>query len=465
MFMYDICADLQSFYDKHVRLGTKRREQLAGYRDLNITRLKDGLDDLAKETGRPHPHPYDWKNQGGYAMHTLNQDPNNDNDYDIDVALIFHRDDIPEDPLKARQRVCDALCKRCTNFTKEPESRTNAVTVWYAEGYHIDFAIYRTYIDNFGVKHIEHASTKWNRRDPMEINNWFTERVSTLSPKPNPIVGYYPQVADGQMRRIVRFLKWFCRSRTSWSLPGGMIVSALVAEPGIYKANSDRDDIALYNTMVSLRDRLKVSCQVYNPVDPSQELTGKTEVLNQVTRLRDNLDTAISKLEVLFDQSNCTRDKARSAWDWVFNHEFWAKKDTTFTDVSAVARYSVTIRCDLAKYENGPTYKQYLSGSSILPKGVALKFSVLSTNVPPPYTVRWIVNNEGDEASEEKQLHWESSDSGTIRWTSTAYKGTHRMICRIEKEGQVIAQAIHIVKIKASGGNYRMKSSSNCGFG
>lgn len=302
----------------------------------------------------------------------------------------------------------------------------------------------------------------------MEVNDWFSKCVATLSPKASQTLGYYPKVADGQMRRIVRFLKRFCRSRTSWSLPGGMIVSALVAESGIYRANSDRDDLALYNTMVALRNRLKVSCQVYNPVDSSQELTGKTEVLNQVTRLRDNLDIAIIKLNVLFDQPNCTREKARFAWDWVFNHEFWAKKESakvaTFAEVSAVARYSVTIRCDLAKYKNGPTYKQYLSGSSVLPKGVALKFSAMSTDVPPPYSVRWIVDNEGDEAGEAKQLYWESSDSGATKWTSTAFKGTHRMICRIEKEGRVMAQTVHIVKIAASG-NSRISGSSNRGFG
>ncbi|WP_335237064.1 nucleotide-binding domain-containing protein [Nostoc sp.] len=467
MFMYDISNDLQYFYDNYVRLGVKLRQQLAGYRDLNINRLKNGLDNLAKETERPHPYPYDSKNQGGYPMHTLNQDPNNDNDYDIDIALIFHKDEIPENPLKARQRVRDALCKRCTNFTKEPEARTNAVTVWYAEGYHIDFAIYRTYVDEFGIERIEHASTEWKRRDPMEINNWFAECVSRSSPKANSKLGYYPKVAEGQMRRIVRFVKWFCRSRTSWSLPGGMIVSTLIAELGVYKANGDCDDIALYDTMVALRDRLKLSCKVYNPVDSSQELTGKTEVLNQVTRLRDNLNIAISKLDVLFDQS-CTREKARYAWDWVFNHEFWVKKEITevidFANIIAIARYSLIIRCDLAKYENGPTYKQYLSGSSILPKGVALKFTVVSTNVPQPYSVRWIINNEGDEAQEAEQLCWESSDSGMTKWTSTAYKGNHRMTCQIEKNGQVMAKAVHIVKIMRSG-NTRNLSSSRRGFG
>lgn len=45
--MYDITTDLQTFYDDHVRLGKDRRDKLAGYRDSNIQRIKDGLDDLA----------------------------------------------------------------------------------------------------------------------------------------------------------------------------------------------------------------------------------------------------------------------------------------------------------------------------------------------------------------------------------------------------------------------------------
>ena len=58
-------------------------------------------------------------------MHTLNQDPSDTNDFDIDVGLIFNKDDLPSDPLKARQRIADALAKRCTNFT----ARTNETPI------------------------------------------------------------------------------------------------------------------------------------------------------------------------------------------------------------------------------------------------------------------------------------------------------------------------------------------------
>jgi hypothetical protein len=35
-------------------------------------------------------------------------------------------------------------------------------------------------------------------------------------------------VDDKQLRRVVRWLKMFSKSRSSWKLPGGLIISALV---------------------------------------------------------------------------------------------------------------------------------------------------------------------------------------------------------------------------------------------
>jgi len=445
--MFDLSADLQTFYDTHVRLGSERRTKLAGHRDLNVTRLKNGLDDLAAESKRPRPHPYAWQNQGGYAMHTLNQDPRDDNDYDIDVALLFERSALPEDPRTARQRVADALCKRCTNFTQEPTARTNAVTIWYAEGYHIDFAVCRTYTDENGREKIEHASNEWKARDPQEINNWFQNAVSTKSPA---TTGILTTVKAGQLRRIVRFLKWFTRSRPSWSLPGGLIVSTLVVE--CYRPDFNRDDIALYNTTVALRNRLAGYTRVDNPADGT-EFTANPEVLNQVKRFKAQLDMAVGKLAALFD-ADCDRIKARSAWDWVFVHDFWGGKEVAKVALdetlaaSVPSAYFAKIQCDLAQKKCGRTYTRYASGSSFLPKNLWLKFSVTSTNVPAPYKIVWHVDNHGDEASEHNQLTWETEPSESFeKWTSTAFKGSHRMICRIMKDGRMWAETSHIVKI------------------
>ncbi|MBC9207086.1 hypothetical protein IBL26_09600 [Roseomonas aerophila] len=448
MFMFDMSADLSSFYHGHIRLGGDLRTNLAAKRDLNLDRLNAGLDALATETGKPHPHWCDWRNQGGYAMHTLNKDPSDESDYDIDVAVIFKKSEICVDPLQARKRVRDALAKKCVNFTTEPEARTNVVTIYYADGYHIDFAVYRTYVDDAGVTHTEHASREWTERDPAKVTNWFQSAADRLSPKENSWLGYKPAVAPGQFRRIVRFTKWFCRSRSGWTLPGGMVVSALLEEAGVYKANDNRDDRALYDTLVALRDRLKVNCQVFSPVDGS-ELTGRTEVLNQVKRLRDRLDENLPKLDILFDQGACTREKARSAWDWIFNHDFWAKKETaqkSLVEARAIALpYFVEVTCGLAKTHGGLVYRYYTSGKGFLPKDLHLRFDMVRTNVPPPYDITWHCTNEGDEAAEAEQIGWQQS--GPEIWTSTAFSGVHRLTCRISANQRVLAETSHVVRI------------------
>lgn len=107
----------------------------------------------------------------------------------------------------------DALAKRAGGFATEPEARTNAVTVWYEECYH-NFAIYRRRKDWWEGEIIEHASTEWKSRDPMQFTDWFFKQVEKKSPAEGFL--YQPKVAKQQLRRITRFRKWFCRSRTSW---------------------------------------------------------------------------------------------------------------------------------------------------------------------------------------------------------------------------------------------------------
>ncbi|WIW50352.1 hypothetical protein ML401_34915 (plasmid) [Bradyrhizobium sp. 62B] len=265
----------------------------------------------------------------------------------------------------------------------------------------------------------------------------------------SPAVGLLTKVGEGQLRRIVRFLKWFTRSRPSWSLPVGLIVSTLVVE--CYRPSFDRDDVALYDTLVALRNRLAADTTVYNPADRT-EFTANSEIANQVKRFKDQLDMAVGKLAALFEK-DCDRTGGRSAWDWVFVQGFWGDKevakvalDEALASGGLPTAYFVKIRCDLARTEGSKTYKRYESGSSVLAKNVALKFTVESTNVPPPYKIVWHVDNHGDEAAENKQLTWETPPSDSFeKWTSTAFKGSHRMICRIVKDGRVQAETSHIV--------------------
>lgn len=306
--MFDMHNELYEFYDQYVRLTTKQRNDLAGYRDVNMNRLNLGLDRLG------HPRPQRSCDQGSFAMRTTNQHP--DNDYDIDRAIIFAQDDLPASPLDARKRVRDAMIEGGGNFKKEPEARTNAVTVWYQEGHHVDLAVHRIRIDDWGNEIVEHAGVAWTPRDPVQITEWFKKRVKDLSPTQDRGANVEPK----QLRRVVQLLKKFSKSRSYWVLPGGLVISTLAVE--CYRCDYHRDDVALYQTMLLIRNRLSICTEVLNPVDRTQKLTYKQEYVNQVERLEEKLGSAIDGLQPLF-KPDCSRIDAIKAWNSVFQHPYW----------------------------------------------------------------------------------------------------------------------------------------------
>lgn len=445
--MFDASKELSVFYENHVRLGTDLRNALGSYRDLNLQRLTDGLKALGDKKGVVYKTFADNKNQGSYAMHTLNQCEHTD--YDIDVAVIFEKGDLPDDAADARMRVCDALAEKCTNFTKEPEARKNAVTVWYADGYHIDFAVYRRRTNWLGDTVIEHAGAGgWTERDPMAYTNWFTDKVTTKSPPTmlETLLGTTVTVDKQQLRRIVRFVKAFARSRSSWALPGGIIISTLVCE--VYKSHPTRDDVALHDTLKALLARLKANVHVDNPVQPGASFTSSERRRKEVERLRDCLEEKLPSLDVLH-RSDCTAKQAFAAWDAIFWHDYWT--DQKHASDRALAAVGLAVECWLARKEKGSVFKQHRSDSTPLPKGLHLRFTAKPEGIAPPYSVRWSVRNEGHEAKDAGQLeHDNERPANEPFWTSTAFKGRQKMICEVLKDGVIVRKAEHYVRIGTS---------------
>lgn len=461
--MFNVHDKMNEYYKEHVRLNTDERNKLAGYRDTNLVRLKSGLNKLAIEHETTYASYQYYRNQGSYATHTLNQHP--DNEYDIDVAIVFKKEDLPSSALKARQRIADAFKQVSGNFSKDPEARTNAVTVWYAEGYHIDFAIYRTYKDIFGNTIIEHAGPEWNERDPMDLTNWFNDAVNKSSPSKESGA----TVEDHQLRRIVQLLKAFAKSRSSWNLPGGLIISVLASL--CYQPDYDRDDLALYNTMVAIYNRLLLSPQVWNPANPPELLTYKEEYTKQVERFRDKLDSAIKKLAPLFED-DCTTDKAMNAWNWVFDHPFWdeaVEESETDERLDIDERAPVLsntpkpllgstdhqhglqwpfvkrhrVRFDAYIYQGNKFMGGLNSNGRTISSNYDLKF-VVKTNTRGDYQVFWQVVNTGQHAESVRGRRGEvfkSRYSNPVHWEYSLYTGKHWIECFIVKDGVCVARS------------------------
>jgi hypothetical protein len=308
--MFDCAKDVRAYHDQEVTLPKSEQDAMRDRRNSNRTRLRNGLANAGK------PAPIEFVKQGSYAMKTMVCDP--DNDFDIDDGVYFSREDLVGDrgaemtSLQARQMVRDAVDDG--KFKRAPEVRSNCVRVFYEKGYHVDLPVYRRVVTStaFGDEfHYElAASSGWKRSDARDVSAWYE--------------GERAKSADGvQLRRINRDLKKYARSRYSWrgGILSGFGISVLTTER--FRVN-DREDRALYDTMVAIRDRLNWDLEIAHPVTPGDTITSGSDDA-RARCFRDKLTEAIDTLEPLFE-ADCTRERALKCWDKVFATTFFSER-------------------------------------------------------------------------------------------------------------------------------------------
>ena len=326
--MFDCSDDVLAYHDQKTTLPQAERTAMRERRDANRERLKSRL----KEKGKPLPH--EFIRQGSYAMRTMVQD--SENDYDIDDGVYFTQASLrgkggSDMPAKeARVMVCDAL--KDDRFTRQPQVKRSCVRVFYNEGYHVDIPVYR--IRESDGEYELAAGDSWVVSRAADVEDWFNAVNQESSPDDEN---------GGQFRRVTRMLKKFARSRTAWKaqIAPGFTITTLGADK--YVSNSDRDDVAMRQTMQAIYDRLTVNLEVDHPVTHGSKLT-KGPGDAETAFLRDKLSDALKELAVL-DDSACTRKKAVAAWDKVFNTDFFSERE---------ARKAATAATVASPYSSGP---------------------------------------------------------------------------------------------------------------
>lgn len=316
MTVFDCHKDMCAFHAEKVTLREDDKREMRERRNTGRTRLEIGLKEQS------HPQPAMVHSQGSYAMHTMVQDP--DCDYDIDDGVYFREDDLKDTqgaalaPLAVRERVCAAL-SRDKRFANPAEVHRNCVRQVYQTGYHIDMPTYRIRVRNPGTAFEETyyelaAGDAWTVSDARSVTRWFKDQVADLTGNDGE---------DGpQMRRVVRLTKAFARSRDDWKddTASGITLTALVVE--CFKPEANRDDVALYRTWEAISLRLTISKIVAHPVNASN-LADVGDA--KIAFFHEKLRVALTTLDVL-NEAACTREKARTAWDSVFNRSFFAKR-------------------------------------------------------------------------------------------------------------------------------------------
>lgn len=444
MFMYDLSSNFHTFYKKHVIVPKTEKTKLFDKKDLNLKRLREGLEEYNKDKGTNYK-VVESMVQGSVAMSTVIRDE--ENEYDIDVSIVFEKDKIPEGTTSVKNFVVDALNRKCTGFKVPPYAKTNCVRIEYADGYHIDFAIYRRYKDEDGNYQYEHCGSQWRSRDPKAITSWFIKENKEK---------------DYHLREVVRLSKMFSKSRENWVMPGGLVQSVLANEQF---QEYNRIDERFYYTLKAIKDRLSWNKDVYNPTDPSQtlKLIQKDDI--KITNLYNRLNTYLEKLDVLF-RDTCTKEQAMEAWKEFFNHDFWdqevvqenvSKSYASLLDNEGAYDYRETeefieylfpinlkynVELDCTVTQNGwrvALLSEILQRGGKLQPRKRLEFSA-KTDAPSPYDVYWKVKNKGNIAKRRDEVRGQIV-KGTLKHTeNTKFKGEHFVEVYIVKNGVCVGR-------------------------
>lgn len=459
--MKDMSKKFLNFYGEKVVLKKKDKTFLIERKRLNVNRLKEGLEEYNAEYKTNYKLAEEAIVQGSVAMSTVTQ--NESNDYDIDVAIVFEKDQLPEGTIATKNMVVNALRRKTKNFKEEPTAKTNCVRIEYQEGYHIDFAIYRRYKENDSDDEYtyEHCGSMWRKRDPRKITDWFLEENKKKNYK---------------LREVVRLLKMFCKSRDFWkSMPGGLVQSVLANEAF---QQYERMDECFYYTLKAIRDRLKEGdIKALNPIDSSMSLLLVKNDDIKMINLLNRLDANLSKLDILFED-NCTDKQAIEAWETFFNHSFWteqkegiSKSAESFSYVPEAVvyfreteefiqnkfplnynpRYEVSLDCRVVRSnETVGWLRNMMSKREVLYPQSELYF-LAKTNVPAPFRVFWKVKNRGDIAKQNDMIRGQIIETDKLtHYEKTSFKGNHYVECYIVKNGECVVKGRIDVDIKFS---------------
>lgn len=436
--MYNSHKKLNKFYDEEVRLK-EDRQTLIDARNLNLERVKEGTKKLSERKGKTYPRFADDQPQGSMAMFTINKSQHGE-DQDIDHALIYEDTELTGSPEDARNFVADAINESGATFSKPPAARTNAVTVWYADGYHVDFAIYKRTTGFFGGHEYYHAGPEWAKRDPGAITEWFNTAVRDKSP------GLLSSVDENQLRRIVRLLKFWSKSRSSWSLPSGLVLSVLAVE--CYVSDNEQDDISLIKTLENIKARLTWNQDVRNPTDYSISLLTNDEHKAQVLAFRDKLDTWIPDLRSALEDKECDESSALKAWKAFFNNEWWIGtlvKANRMDEATVMDIFGLEVRHWHRSRASSTLYRS--ESNMVIPKDMNIQFKI-SPRITPPYQVSWEVHNSGDEAVRAKQHQPRPGqvdpDNHHLCIEKSAFKGDHTVTCKIISDGKTYTKKIPV---------------------
>ena len=262
------CNNLFFEFNKNIRLDKDRRIKLREKRNDLRNRINGGFSIIKSKDNLNHT--LEFQSQGSYVMDTIINPCNKDDQYDIDDGIYFlgrlSKDARPK-PLDFHNWIIRSVQSgKSDNEFEEIKDKDTCVRVIYkgAEGdlnYHVDLPLY--YTVNINEPDLADKKMGWFVSNPIKFIIWFENLIKSgfkqefiLESKlySNQYDTWLNDMRkkDHQLRKIVRYLKaWgdFLKG----DMPPGIVMTILAGEN---YSEDQRDDIALKNTLINIRNYL-----------------------------------------------------------------------------------------------------------------------------------------------------------------------------------------------------------------
>jgi hypothetical protein len=262
------CNNLFFEFNKSIRLDNDRRIKLREKRNDLRKRINGGFDIIKSNDNLNHI--LEFQSQGSYVMDTIVNPCNKDDQYDIDDGIYFigqlPREKRPS-PSEFHNWIIRSVQKgKSDNEFEEIIDKDTCVRVIYRGGngdlnYHVDLPQY--YTVNINEPELADKKMGWFVSNPIKFIIWFENLIKSGFKQEFILESRLYSDAydtwlndmrkkDHQLRKIVRYLKaWgdFLKG----DMPPGIVMTILAGEN---YTEDLRDDIALKNTLINIRDYL-----------------------------------------------------------------------------------------------------------------------------------------------------------------------------------------------------------------
>ncbi|MCZ4410535.1 CBASS cGAMP synthase [Cryomorphaceae bacterium 1068] len=266
------CHNLFQTFNGNLNIKPAKKTNLMTSRDT----LRDRIRTHFKEKHNKYT-PF-FKGQGSYSLGTMIR--TKDDTCDLDNGVYFFPK--PGETGTTLQKWVWEAVENATSV--KPQHRQRCIRVIYANDYHIDLPVYfkLSKTDDNEKPHLAVKNSEWALSDPKEFSLWFNEIKD----------------ANGQLIRIVRYLKAWCDNRSN-KMPNGLTMTVLAARLIEY---DDRDDVCLRNTIKKIESNLRANWSCVMPTTPNDDLlanfSGSREYfLDSIRSLIEDADKAIESEE------------------------------------------------------------------------------------------------------------------------------------------------------------------------